>query len=247
MDEPVSQAVDLAKGHLDDVPEPVSRFMGTVLGAAEIELSAMLGEQVRAWRFRRQIRIMQRAQQQLEEAGLEARSVPFRTLAPLLDGASFEEDNELTERWASMLAQAAVEPAAVPASFPRVLRELEPVDAQILFLVFDNIMRFAPELRTTIGTVRASIAEDVELSKETLRFHVENLIRLGLLAPAGLVLNSADQAQRVTLTAFGQRFVRACSPAGQDDPPVLITEAPRGMISFRSDGTWVEHEGDEPS
>jgi hypothetical protein len=144
MDEPVSQAVDLAKGHLDDVPEPVSRFMGTVLGAAEIELSAMLGEQVRAWRFRRQIRIMQRAQQQLEEAGLEARSVPFRTLAPLLDGASFEEDNELTERWASMLAQAAVEPAAVPASFPRVLRELEPVDAQILFLVFDNIMRFAP-------------------------------------------------------------------------------------------------------
>lgn len=224
-----------------DVPERVSRFMGTVLGSVAIEVDAMLGEQVRAWRFKRQIRIMQKAQEQLEAAGLEAEPVPFRTLAPLLEGGSFEEDQELVERWSSLLAQAAAAPSTVPASFPLVLRELEPLDSRVLFMVFDNIMRFAPDLRPHIGTTRASLADDLRVSEDIVRFHCENLVRLGLLTTVASASGTADYTRRLSLTVFGQRFVRACRPAGAADPPVVVTEPPRGLVSFDENGAVIEH------
>jgi hypothetical protein len=66
-------------------------------------------------------RVWNRAQEMLEDAGLQPGPVPLKTLVPLLQYASLEDDKSLQERWANLLANAAADVKRVRSFFPRVL------------------------------------------------------------------------------------------------------------------------------
>ncbi len=59
----------------------------------------------------------------LSEADVSPTSVPLRTLLPLLEGAALEEDDDLSTKWAALLANAATpnSPLAIYPSFPHAL------------------------------------------------------------------------------------------------------------------------------
>jgi hypothetical protein len=65
----------------------------------------------------------------------------------LMDGGTLEDDEEMAERWASLLANVAGGARDVPPSFASVLRDLEPEQARILDHVYQTMMQIAPELR----------------------------------------------------------------------------------------------------
>jgi hypothetical protein len=153
----------------------------------------------------------------LDAAGLEPHQVPFRTLVPLVESASLEDDDELTERWAALLANAAGGQEHVPPSFPNVLRELEPVQARLLDTLYQATMRMAPELRRTAGiTAKApgQVIPDID-------YHADNLRRLRLAATPS---HNIDP-DLLLLTDFGTKFVRACRPPGAVDPPLVYHTA----------------------
>jgi len=59
----------------------------------------------------------------LSEADVSPTSVPLRTLLPLLEGAALEEDDDLSTKWAALLANATTpnSPLAIYPSFPHAL------------------------------------------------------------------------------------------------------------------------------
>lgn len=72
----------------------------------------------------------------LNASGITPHAVSVKVLVPLLDGASLEdeENEEMIDRWAALLAHAA---AGAPVemvlpSFPRILAELSPAEAVLL-------------------------------------------------------------------------------------------------------------------
>jgi len=236
MDEHVSEAMGLVRAAESDLSPRVSRFMGTVLGGVHVELSEMLGEQVRAWRFKRQIKIMEKAEGQLAAAGIDPRSVPFRVLAPLLEGASFEDDDEMVDRWASLLANAASDDGTVPASFPNILREMEPMHARILDRIYEQMMVLAPHMRDRFGVSRLVMAEELDMEEERVRFYLDNLVRQRLIV--GNAYDSADDLETVWLTRFGYTFVRACRPIGHPDPEITYSDADEFSRMLRT--AWTE-------
>jgi hypothetical protein len=216
---------ELARIAAEELTPEVSAFAAAVVGSPSLELGELVAEQIRAWRFKRAIKIAGKARQQMADAGLDPRSVPLRTLAPLLDGATVTEDNDVMEdRWASLLANAAGGLHEVPPSFARILAELEPVEARVLDHVYNVMMSIAPEIRRhDLGMMRGGVAEELGLPGEAIEFHVDNLIRLRLVRePTGSIGGTGDT---VTLSEFGRRFVRACRPPSQPDPPVRFTNA----------------------
>jgi hypothetical protein len=214
---------ELVRSAADEISPEVSRFIGTIAGSPAIEVSELIAEQIRAWRFRLEIRHLRKAMAQLEQAGLSPKVVPMRTLAPLIEGASLEDDESLGDRWASLLANAASGSQSVPPSFPGVLRELDPVGAQLLDYVYETHMQLAPDLRPHFAADVTRAQGEMALSDVELEFHVDNLIRLRLITSPGL-FGGGSNMKHVSLTQFGRSFVRACRPLGHPDPEIVWTD-----------------------
>lgn len=106
-------------------------FFKRIGGALGGTVAEALGN-VKARREENATSTLNRAAEISAAAGLEPRPVPLRLLAPILDGASVEDEPSMQERWAALLANATANPDAIPPLFPRMLAELTPAAAQLL-------------------------------------------------------------------------------------------------------------------
>jgi hypothetical protein len=144
-------------------------------------------------------------------------------LFPLLDAAVLEEDEEMAERWASLLATAA-DPnnkSCREASFVEILKQLAPSDAFLLDVFYEQIERYKlpPEQWNERGVVRGYLQE--MLQEEVPRFDIaiDNLLRLHLVEHPVVKLGVANgndvrcqvaSSNILCPTSLGQAFVSAC-------------------------------------
>jgi hypothetical protein len=146
----------------------------------------------------------------------------------------------MRDRWAALLANAASGRMEVPPSFASVLRELEPVEAQILEIVYEHLMNVAQAIRHEFGVGRPTFPhmEDADYF-----FHVDNLSRLRLIHAIGAYGERKRSYDRIGITAFGEAFVRACKPPDTVPPRVLWTSKDELVRHIKqSDTGWDEDE-----
>lgn len=173
MDIPPDVLKEVIQAGLPTLSEGTKGFLRRLLGPATTEVGILLQDTVRGWRFGNQIRVLKAAESQLLEAGIEPGSVPLRVLVPLLEGAALEDDEEMSERWASLLANAANPNSGcdVRSFFSEILRQLAPIDARILD--FYN---------STTNSLKMSLIESKlpNISSNDISISLDNLVRLGL-------------------------------------------------------------------
>jgi phosphoribosylformylglycinamidine (FGAM) synthase PurS component len=94
-------------------------------------------------RERRFLRITCSAAEQLNGAKVEPVRIPDYIALPLLESATLVDDEGLQEKWASLLANAAMPNPQVTVSevFPRILASLSPRQARFLDVIFDYSYR----------------------------------------------------------------------------------------------------------
>src|SRR6266568_757412 len=80
-----------------------------------------------------------------QEAGFTPQAVPPKILFPLLEGASFEDNEDLHTMWAALLANAASPGGqdAVKPGLIAILKKMSHDEAALLNWVFDEFLRFA--------------------------------------------------------------------------------------------------------
>jgi hypothetical protein len=202
---------------------PVQEFLKRISGPAADEIGDWLGDKVRAFRSKNAQRTVTRAQEILLETGGEAKEIPLRTLLPLLEGASLEDDPQLSEKWAFLLASAANPtdgPTVLP-SFPRILECLSPTDALMLDLLYANEQRGGTVLAADgveidrAWTLKDELLAALSITQDDFSLSFANLTGLGLVKTGGRAFGSTkiefvDQRE-VGLTMLGTAFVRACS------------------------------------
>ena len=71
---------------------PFTAIVKRMLGPAADELAEMWRDQVRLYRYERQLKCVEKAEKMAKDAGFTPQAVPPKILFPLLEGASFEED-----------------------------------------------------------------------------------------------------------------------------------------------------------
>jgi hypothetical protein len=77
-----------------------------MLGPATAEIAERFKDNIRVYRYGRQLECLKKAEQMAKEAGFTPKAVPIKLLFPLLEGASLEEDETLHSMWAALLANA---------------------------------------------------------------------------------------------------------------------------------------------
>ena len=179
-------------GKLAESVEKVTLEIRTLLYDFASPVAKEAGEwQADAIRFKRIVRVqsvigtLRQTKAALSDAGLNGQALKLKTLIPLLEQCSLEEEPEMIRRWANLLAAAAVGDPVTP-SYVRVLGELTPDQAWVLDAVARlrrNIkdegekMDCGPVLAVEIATVQAELS----MSGTHLHSALVNLQRLDLL------------------------------------------------------------------
>ena len=208
---------------------PFTAIVRRMLGPAADEVAEMWRDQVRVYRYGRQLKLLEKAERMAEEAGFTPQAVPPKILFPLLEGASLEDDDDLHTMWAVLLANAASNKAyIVRPTFITLLRELAPDEAALLdsiWVVYEAIeekkrhpwihdsdmrTRVRDELNRSINVVRANFRKlAFEDEKETDVRYEECLQSL---QRAGLIQSYRPLKHAFTLTRLGAAFLIACRP-----------------------------------
>ena len=224
----------LVKAGVEAALKPFADMLEKIAGPAAEEFGLTLKDHVRVFRFKRQLRLFERVKT-LSESISRTRRVPFRLLLPMVENASIEENDGLQDRWAAMLANAAVNRDIHP-SFPEILKQLSEKEVAYLDACYEYLegKRQVDEDRKSHGS--ESIRRYGELDnqflldlgwcldftekdpqvvlrklEEKLRYSgfQNNVVRLGLMRAPVRDLNHR-------LTDFGKVFVKACrSPVAE--------------------------------
>jgi hypothetical protein len=193
----------------------LTEFIKTLLGPAAQELGQLISDPIKNYRFKQAVKRLQEAQKRLAASGIKPKSVPLKTLYPILEGCSLEEDNsDLTSKWVGLLTSAAAG-HTIHASYPKILSELSPAEAKMLDFIFEQSFEpDDPEVLFEPKEVNASIG----LPPEQLKIAVVNLGRLGLCS-LPVEFRARDAAfnnpvliseTAIKLTSLGRDFVISC-------------------------------------
>lgn len=225
----MSSDAELVKASLDAAFGPVKDIANRLFGPVADQLGAVLANPMRVFQFQQSVRLLQKVKRICAEAGIDPKAVPLKTLLPILENASVEQEEDLHDRWANLLAHAGGSDDVHPA-FPDILRHLSGSDVKFLDALCETPVS---HLDSVVST---SVPADERLMWNDLRelwdqrigsgtdfdfaVSLDNLLRLNLLTRS---IRSTDEPKQYSsgagvlpaidffaVTSLGFRFVLVC-------------------------------------
>lgn len=230
----MADELEIAARVAQELEPAAQEFATAVVGPSGHEVGELFADKVRYRRFLSQLKIVKKATKAAEEAGLPPSAVPWRVLVPLLEYGSFEDDEDMLGRWASLLANAATKRAGVHVAYPEILRQIEPLEAAMLDAMYEGL---AASFDETSGVLPLNgfdlewFLRHVTMDYEDFPGAAANLVRLELASATGrndrpAMVHSVTHtvvSTAIQLTVFGASFIEACRPPGSHDPRVSET------------------------
>lgn len=213
------QAVAKATEQAIIAAREVGGFIARFVSGSLEQGMGIFEDRLRYIRWERQVRLMQRSQEFLQMNGLPAptRVVPLKIAIPIMQGGSLEENDDLQDRWAALLVNAASADfhGEVRRAYVVILEQLTPLDVRILDVLYS--LPFDKSQHNGIVTgnlpLSASVAGEKELAlsmpAEEVVIALSNLARLGCIRP-GMTWGGGESFERVNPTLSGKAFVECC-------------------------------------
>jgi hypothetical protein len=166
------------------------------------EIGGILSEQLGHWKLMNQVRCLEKTKKYMEDKGVDPAKMLPHVFVPLMEEAGNTDDEKISDMFARLLAAHldASEQDKVHPSFAKVLGQLAPLDAKILYLTDRTVRTARKQFGDTFVHNNAMPATEIqnliikahgEGIRKGFDLSVENLARLGLIT--------------VTTTAFGKR------------------------------------------
>jgi len=212
--------IDPVSTAIKEATQAAKEFLGELISPALKEGGGVLQDTIKYWRFQNQVNLVLKAKKFLQEKGINPRQVLPKTLLPIIEGGSLEENEEMRDKWSAMLAHAAdpTSDVIVRPSYPEILKQLSPLEAKILDNFYESIKEKSIEERGKVGIDGAKVQKVFKISKDEYDVLIGNLLRLGLIrmpsSEGGVSIGSAPIALHTYdftyLTPLGIDFIRAC-------------------------------------
>lgn len=221
MDEESAKAVqEIAKttGKVVDVVHDTGEFLAPHVDGVLAQVVGILTDQLRCVRGVRMVRLRQRFQQELlAHGGVEAvRKLPLNFAADALLEGGLEQDDDLQDIWARLLANAVDAASEVQPrrAYISIIKDLSPLDALILEEIYSiDQERWRKAIVTHELPSRAFPAVDIKLEtlpmpSEEVRVALANLERLGLIS-YGPSFGGGEVFNLVNQSTAGKVFMKA--------------------------------------
>lgn len=196
----IEKGLDAAKG-----------FLQRLIGPAVDEVGLLLADNIRVWRFKNQINILNKTEEYIKKKGIKIKKVPLKILVPLLEGSSLEEEGNIQEMWVALFVNNVdSKQKGTSTVFPYFLTQISSQEAKWLKDIYSEKQLDWSSLSVTNS-------------------EVYNLMRLGLIKegqreifPYHMLPQSNDviftdiQKRKnlrkiLTITELGELFVETCT------------------------------------
>jgi hypothetical protein len=183
-------------------------FLGRVLGEPIETAVGMVSDRLKFMRIERRMRLADRYDQIMvqRELSSEEQPVPAKIAVPAIENASLEEDDELQDLWANLLASAHDKTlnGVVRSAFVDIIKQLEVVDVHILNYIYSDtmeknikgewgnkrILSWEPKYDSDdsgypvlFGVRQFEVQVSLRISRHVYECAVDNLVRVRCLAP----------------------------------------------------------------
>ncbi len=171
-----------------DLVKRAGDYLGGVFGPASNELSLLFGQQMKFWRFKNAVNVLEKTQALIEQRGLrpeQVKALGFGEGLLLLEAASLEEDDVVQNMWARLVANA-VDPKSgnkTEKVFIDILKSLSNREVIFLDLLWQIHDRTGSRTAAEYEKSRAHIGAQADakwrsLTAEERGISVQNLVRL---------------------------------------------------------------------
>lgn len=217
---------------MEEAAKAAKQYLDIIVCDPLAEIGLLIKDNISYWRFKNQLRIVEKTQALLAKKGIKpqqiANSVLPESIVPLLEAGGDTSDPMLSDMFAGLLTSAISPESAATThpSFARILNQLSPMDAKILrnfhAELNDESRKIAEgkvlkgyiaeiHLHRQLGYVAENIATAFGWSEEVVNISFQNLRRLGVCDYGKDFLSLANQEPRISFTDFGMSFIKACT------------------------------------
>lgn len=120
------------------VLDKTENFLSTLFGPSAKEIGELFADKIRFKRLKNQIDIINKTMNILELYKLTPKQLNLKTLIPLIESSSLEEDECLQNKWANLIANISSNPeTGFEPKLVKTLSNLSSIEAQILDLCYE--------------------------------------------------------------------------------------------------------------
>ncbi|MCK5603915.1 DUF4393 domain-containing protein [Candidatus Pacearchaeota archaeon] len=196
--------------------EKVGGFLTAILGDACKEIGGTVHDWTKLYRYKNLLRIQDKVEQIKKDRKSEGKSIPIEPAIgiPLIEAASVVEDDNLQQKWATLIANATSPKynEKIRKSYISILSSLDPYDAKILERM--NSQGWNNDL----GKINTgAISENTNIEETEVRISLSNLSRLGLvdigtpITAGGSTMNSVSNESVYKISLLGWQIIKVCS------------------------------------
>lgn len=200
---------------LAELAESVRKLIAPFSDPVLKELGEYVAGKIRFINFRNSLKVLEQAKQLLDELGIRPNPIELKILVPILEGAGLEDNDDLIEMWAGLLASAAGNCKVLP-SFAHILTQLSPTEAKILDYIHTNRQEIE-YTGSNFGVDKQQLERAIGLNSEEYGILILNLRRLELI----FQVTTDDMMWQpghgdwgagghIGLTALGESLIDAC-------------------------------------
>lgn len=192
----IIEAINIPKRIVDGT----ELFLRKLLGPAITESGQLIADQVRYRRFKNQVTIFNKAKELLESKSIEPRQINLKTLHPLIEYSSLEEDEQLQEIWAKVIANISSYDTEQSLNL-KCIEVLKEITASEILLLDTFFQKFEEEEKATLEKWKSSdyfknrtnvfadnsvfaswdYKEKLGMTQEQLDLYIDRLISFGIL------------------------------------------------------------------
>jgi len=147
----MEKKIDITSTALEKGIDIAKNFLDKLIMPAVEETGLLLKDQVTMWKFKSQVRMLNKAKAYCEKSNISTKHISLKLLCPLLDYSGIEEDELLHDKWAILLSNMVDSEQNIENHvFPYILSQLSRNEFLTLEKVYDEkqirVAKYSKEL-----------------------------------------------------------------------------------------------------
>ncbi len=197
---------------LDPISEKAIEWLDSVIGKPIRQLGLIIEDKLKFKRYKNQVDILIKTKEFIKDKQLSPNEIKPKFLADFFENCSWEDDENIQELWARLLAKALTikDSANETIMYLHILRQLSPKEVEILHKFYMDRFKngWIPSQYVSIGALQGGNAN--QASKTSSDIAIDNLVRHNLLRFNNSSTHPTQVRHLVFGTYLGYHFSLAC-------------------------------------
>lgn len=164
--------IDITSGAVEHGLDAAKGFIKRLVAPSAEELGLLIKDQISLWRFNNQVKILNKAKRICELNKINVKAISPKLLCPYLENASLEDDEDLQDKWATLLANMADSEQNIENQvFPYILSQLS--KQEMVFL--DKNYKRIKDKQIELQTKKELLEKDKSENEEKYKAEIANL------------------------------------------------------------------------